>query len=155
ACMVNCTRVFDTMAAMFGIPLAEALDRAARIAPGAGGLWLLPYLGGERTPNLPDSSGTLLGLTAENANSDALLRSAIDGIAAGIAYCVNVLTHLGVPAPRIVLVGGGSRHIAWQQAIADATGLPVTVRGGSEHVARGAAIQIAAIVRGQTVASLA
>jgi xylulokinase len=155
ACMINCTRVLDTMAAAFGVSLPDVLDRANRVEAGAGGLLLLPYLGGERTPNLPDSTGSLFGLTANNARPDCFFRAAIDGVAAGIAYCVAALANLSVSAPRIVLVGGGSRHIAWQQAIADATGLPVTVRGGVEHVARGAAVQIAAIVRGQTVASLA
>ena len=55
----------------------------------------------------------------------------------------------------MTLVGGGSRHPTWQQAIADATGLPVRVRAGGEHVARGAAIQAAAIVRGERVRDLA
>ena len=55
----------------------------------------------------------------------------------------------------MTLVGGGSRHRTWQQAIADATGLPVAVRGGGEHVARGAAVQIAAIIHGEAVSDLA
>jgi sugar (pentulose or hexulose) kinase len=45
--------------------------------------------------------------------------------------------------------------VAWQQAIADATGLPVEVRGGREHAARGAAMQIAAILRNEPVSRLA
>ena len=40
------------------------LDRLALAgAPGAGGLTLLPYLDGERTPNLPTATGSLHGLT--------------------------------------------------------------------------------------------
>jgi sugar (pentulose or hexulose) kinase len=50
-----------------------------------------------------------------------------------------------------MLVGGGSQHPAWRQAIADATGLPVVVRDGSEHAARGAALQALAISRGEAV----
>ncbi|MEZ4495672.1 MAG: FGGY-family carbohydrate kinase [Thermomicrobiales bacterium] len=61
---------------------------------------------------------------------------------------------MGAGGDRITLVGGGSQHIAWQQAIADVTGLPVEVRGGREHAARGAAIQIGAITRGIPVADL-
>jgi xylulokinase len=155
ACMLNCTRVVDTVAAMLGIELLDALDRAGAVAPGAGGLLLLPYLGGERTPNLPSATGSLYGLTADNTSPDLMLRAAVDGVAAGIAYCIDALDRLGVSAPLITLVGGGSRHPTWQQAIADATGLPVAVRSGSEHVARGAAIQAAATVRGETVAALA
>jgi sugar (pentulose or hexulose) kinase len=85
-------------------------------------------------------------LTAENATPDLLVRAALDGVAAGLAYAVEVLSGLGITAPEITLVGGGSQHPAWRQAIADATGLPVIVRGGGEHAARGAAMQAMAIV---------
>ncbi len=153
-CMLNCTRVFDSIATMFGIDRIDALERAVATDPGANGLLMLPYFDGERTPNLPNATGALHGLTTERAGADFMLRAAIDGVAAGIAYCIEALARVDVTAPGITLVGGGSRHIAWQQAIADATGLPVTVRAGSEHVARGAAIQAAAIARHETVRSL-
>jgi xylulokinase len=84
-----------------------------------------------------------------------MIRAALDGVAAGLAYCVEALNRLGVVAPEITLVGGGSGHIAWQQSIADATGLPVAVRAGHEHAARGAATQAAALVRGERVAEVA
>jgi xylulokinase len=155
ACMLNCTRVFDTVANLLGIPRAEALDRAGAVEPGAGGLVLIPYFGGERTPNLPEATGTIFGLNAETTIPDRFLRAAVDGVAAGLAYCVDALQRLGISAPVVTLVGGGSAHPTWQQAIADATGLPVVVRAGGEHCARGAATQIAAIVRGETVAGLA
>lgn len=155
ACMLNCTRVFDTVANLLGIPRAEALDRAGRVEPGAGGLLLVPYFAGERTPNLPEATGTILGVAAVTAVPDRFLRAAIDGVAAGLAYCVGALQKLGVSAPLVTLVGGGSAHPTWQQSIADATGLPVVVRAGGEHCARGAATQIAAIVRGESVAELA
>jgi xylulokinase len=155
ACMLNCTRVFDTIANLLGIPRAEALDRAGTIEPGAGGLLLEPYFAGERTPNLPQAKGTIHGLTAETATPDLLLRAAVDGVAAGLAYCVDALRRLNVDAPLVTLVGGGSAHPTWQQAIADAIGLPVVVRAGGEHCARGAATQIAAILRGETVGDLA
>lgn len=155
ACMLNCTRVVDSVAAMFGIERTAALDRAGAMVPGAGGLLLIPYLAGERTPNLPDATGSIVGFTPETATPDHFLRAAVDGVAAGLAYCIEALARLGVVKPLITLVGGGARHATWQQAIADATGLPVQVRAGAEHVALGAAIQAAAIVRGETVAGLA
>jgi xylulokinase len=149
ACMLNCTRVVDTVAALVGLPRDEALDVAEATEPGAGGLLLMPYLAGERTPNLPRARGSLNGIAAENATAPLLVRAALDGVAAGLAYCVDALARLGVTAPEVTLVGGGSRHPAWQQAIADATGLRVIVRGGSEHAARGAAMQALAIARGE------
>lgn len=155
ACMLNCTRVVDTMATLLGLERDEALQKAGAREPGAGGLILLPYFGGERTPNVPDATGTMTGLTDATATADIMIRAALDGVAAGIAYCVEALGRLGIAAPAATLVGGGSAHPVWQQAIADVLGVPVTVRSGQEHAARGAAIQAAAFVRGERVADVA
>jgi xylulokinase len=155
ACMINCTRAVDSIATLFGWPVREALDRARAIEPGAQGLWMLPYFGGERTPNLPASSAELRGMRMDNLAPELLVRAAVDGVAAGLAYCKDALDRLGVRKSRVTLVGGGSQHTTWQQAIADATGLPVSTRDGSEHVARGAAIQMAAILKGISVLDLA
>lgn len=154
-CLINCTRTVDVTAALLGLDRATALDFAASVEPGAGGLLLEPYFGGERTPNLPHANGTLHGMTLDNLLPANLIRAALDGVAAGLAYSVDHLRSFGIHGDSIDLVGGGARHIAWQQAIADATGLPVTVRGGAEHAARGAAIQIAAILRNEPISELA
>jgi xylulokinase len=155
ACMLNCTRAVDSTANAFNIDRENALEMAMKIEPGAQGILVVPYFGGERTPNLPEATGTVLGITAENFQAGPMIRAALDGVAAGLAYCVEALNRLGVFAPSITLVGGGSGHLAWQQAIADATGLPVKVLAGHEHAARGAAVQAAAIVRGERVAEVA
>jgi xylulokinase len=154
-CMLNCTRVVGTIAEMFGKTVVEALDIAGMLEPGADRLLLLPYLSGERTPDLPYATGIASGLTATNLRAETWIRAAVDGVAAGLAYCQEALARVDVCKEIVTLVGGGSRHATWQQAIADATGLPVQVRGGGEHVARGAAVQIAAIVRDEPVAHLA
>jgi xylulokinase len=154
-CMLNCTRVVETIAGMFELSIVDALDRVREIAPGANGLLLMPYLSGERTPNLPYANGMSSGLRTANLRPEFWMRAAVDGVAAGLAYCQEALARQDVRRPVVTLVGGGSRHPTWQQAVADATGLPVQVRGGGEHVARGAAIQIAAILREEPVAQLA
>jgi xylulokinase len=150
-CMLNCTRVVDTVAAMVGQERDEALARAGGMAPGADGVWLMPYLAGERLPNLPHATGSLYGLTMENARPEVLVRAALDGVAAGLAYGVEALAEHDVAGSEVVLVGGGSRHPAWRQAIADATGLPVHVRGGREHAALGAAMQAIAVATGAPI----
>lgn len=151
ACMLNCTRVVDTMAEMVGHTRSEALNIAAETPPGAAGLLLMPYLAGERIPDLPSATGTLTGLSMENATPALMVRAALDGVAAGLAYGLEALAKLGVVANEVTLVGGGSQHPAWRQAIADATGLQVIVRGGSEHAARGAAMQARAVARNEDI----
>lgn len=155
ACMLNCTRVVDTMAQLIGLERDEALTRAGAMAPGAGGLIMLPYFSGERTPNLPQATGVAQGLTEQTAMPNTVLRAALDGVVAGLAYCVAALSRLGISAPGITLVGGGAIHPVWQQAVADVTDLPVTVRSGVEHAARGAAVQIASIVREESITDVA
>lgn len=150
-CMLNCTRVVDTMARMVGLDRDVALAQAEAAAPGAEGAWLMPYLAGERLPNLPFATGSLFGLTMENARPDVLVRAALDGVAAGLAYGVEALAEHDVSGNEVVLVGGGSRNPAWRQAIADATGLPVHVRGGREHAALGAAMQAIAVASGTPI----
>lgn len=154
-CMLNCTQIVDQTAQIIGLSLPDALDLAGTVPVGADGLWMIPYLGGERTPNLPNARAEIRGLSRGNYGSGSLLRAAVDGVAAGLAYCQEALERQGISKPGVTLVGGGARHATWQHAIADATGLRVQVRAGNEHVAAGAAVQIAAIVRNEPVAELA
>lgn len=154
ACMLNCTRVVADLARLTGVPLIESLDRAGTLEPGADGMLLMPYFGGERTPNLPHATGSLVGISMSNLESGLLARAAVDGVAAGLAYCLAALHRVEIDAPEIVLVGGGSAHPTWQQAIADATQRPIRVLGGKEHVALGAAIQAASVVTGAPVIEL-
>ena len=81
-------------------------------SPGAGGLTLLPYLDGERTPNLPDATGTLGGLTRGNATPENLARAAVEGMLCNLVAGVGSLTRLGVAARRVLLIGGASASAA-------------------------------------------
>ena len=58
-CTLNATKVTDTMARLLGRTRDELEQLALASVPGAGGVVLLPYLDGERTPNLPDATGTV------------------------------------------------------------------------------------------------
>ncbi len=76
-CTLNAARVLVAVADLLGRSLAELDDLALSASPGAGGLTLLPYLDGERTPNLPDARGLLAGLTRTNASAANLARAAV------------------------------------------------------------------------------
>jgi xylulokinase len=149
ACTLNASRVLDATARVLGVDHFE-LSRLAQSAPaGAAGLTLVPYFEGERTPNLPDATGSLHGMTLANFNPANLARAAVEGVACSLADGVKALTDLGIPARRIILVGGGARSVALQHAAAAVIGLPVAVPEPGEYVADGAARQAAGALIGE------
>ncbi|MGH3646591.1 MAG: FGGY-family carbohydrate kinase, partial [Micromonosporaceae bacterium] len=111
--------------------------------PGAGGLVLLPYLDGERTPNLPDAAGSLHGLRRDNMTPENLARAAVEGMLCGLADGLDALRTLGVRVRRVLLVGGGARSDAVRAAAPSVFGAPVTAPTPGEYVALGAARQAA------------
>jgi xylulokinase len=79
---------------------------------GAGGLVLLPYLDGERTPNLPEAAGSLHGMRRDNLTSACLARAVIEGVLCGLADALDAIRAQGVDVDRVLLVGGGARSEA-------------------------------------------
>jgi xylulokinase len=145
-CTLNAARVLDTVAALVGVD-HDGLDELALGAPaGARGLTLLPYLDGERTPNRPDATGTLAGLRTTHERAD-LARAAVEGVIHGLLDGLDALEGQHVVADRrMVLTGGGARSRAVRRVLADLAGRPVEVHTDTEMVARGAAVQAAAIL---------
>ncbi|MFB9518499.1 xylulokinase [Streptomyces cremeus] len=144
-CTLNASRVLDATAAVLGVPLDELTPLALSVPAGAQGLTLVPYFQGERTPNLPDATGSLHGMTLGNFTPAHLARAAVEGIVCSLADGLAALTSQGVPAERIVLVGGGARSAAVQEVAAAVFGLPVLVPEPGEYVADGAARQAAGV----------
>lgn len=148
-CTLNAARVLTAGAALLGTDLA-GLDRLALEAPaGAGGLSLLPYLDGERTPDLPSATGTLSGLTRTNATPENLARAVVEGMLCNLASGVDSLRRQGIPVARVLLIGGASASRA-VRAIAPALfGVPVAVPSPGEYVGIGAARQAAWVLAGE------
>lgn len=148
-CTLNATEVTDTVGRILGVD-RDRLDAMALSAPpGAGGLVLLPYLNGERTPNRPAATGLLAGLRTD-ATPERVARAAFEGVVCGLLDGLDALAAAGVPlrGEAIHLVGGGARSRAYQQLVADLSGVPVVVPGGDGHVATGACVQAAAVLHG-------
>ena len=142
-CTLNAARVFSAAAAMIGTDIDGATRAALEAAPGSGGLVLLPYLDGERTPNLPDATGSILGLTREAMTPANLARASIEGMLCGLADAVDALRAQGVVPARIMLVGGAAANPAVQEVATTVFDLPVVVPPPGEYVADGAARQAA------------
>ncbi len=113
----------------------------AKTPPGAGGLVLLPYLEGERTPNVPNGSGTFLGVTPKTFTAENLARSAMEGVTLGMNYGLRRLAELGVEPTQIRATGGGANSKVWRQIMADVFNAEVTTLKVSEGAAFGAALQ--------------
>jgi xylulokinase len=147
-CTLNATRVFDATAALLDVSLAEFSELALSAESGAGGLTLVPYFDGERTPNLPDATGSLHGITRGNYTPANLARAAVEGVVCSLADGLAALQEQGVQARRIILVGGGAQSRAVQEAAAQLLGIELTVPLPGEYVADGAARQAAAALTG-------
>jgi xylulokinase len=149
ACTLNATRIFDSTAALLGVTLAGLTELALDAPAGSGGLTLVPYFEGERTPNLPHATGSLHGATLASYTRPNLARAAVEGVVCSLADGLAALQAQGVTAARIILVGGGAQSAAVQQIAASVFGLPVVVPEPGEYVADGAARQAAAVLTGR------
>ena len=145
---LNAAQVLDATARLLGVDHAE-LSRLALSAPaGAGGLVLVPYLEGERTPNRPDATGVLHGLTQATADRAHLARAAVEGLLCGLADGLDAVAAGGTPVRRVFLVGGGAQAEAVRRLSPAVLGVPVLVPPASEYVADGAARQAAWVLAG-------
>jgi xylulokinase len=153
-CTLNATKVTDAVAGLLGVD-HDGLDAlAAQAPPGAGGLTLIPYLDGERTPNRPDASGVLAGLRSDISRPQ-LARAAFEGVACGLLDAYDALSALAPTDGRLLLTGGGARSTTYQQVLADLSGRVVTVPALDEAVATGACIQAAAVLLQQVPTEVA
>ncbi len=150
-CTLNATKVTDTIAALLGVDHARFDDLALSAAPGADGLVLVPHFDGERTPNRPHATGRLTGLRSD-VRPASLARAAVEGVVCNLLAGADAL-----PAAegRLLLVGGGARSRAYRQVVADLTGRPVVAVTTEELVARGAAVQAAAVLQGRSCTDVA
>ncbi len=147
-CTLNATGVLAATAALLGVDLGRLAELALAAPPGAGGLTMLPYLAGERTPNRPDATGELHGLTAATATPECLARAAVEGMLCGLADGLDALLATGFKLDKVLLIGGGARSEAVRRIAPAVLGVPVEVPEPGEYVADGAARQAAWVLTG-------
>ena len=149
AATLNCTLAVDRMAAWLGL---SRDDVAA-----SGGVVMLPYFDGERTPNLPGAAAAVLGLRHET-DPRSILMATYEGAVMGLLDALQIIDDCssGVdPTAPLTLIGGGARGATWQQVARRLTGRAIRVPAAAELVAIGAAAQAAAVLRGVTPESVA
>ncbi|WP_315386024.1 xylulokinase [uncultured Stenotrophomonas sp.] len=140
-CTMNCTVVTEQVADAFDFNTRHADGHLRNTPPGADGLVMLPFLNGERTPDLPLGKGVLAGLDTTNMTPAHVYRAAMEGATYSLKYGYDAFVRAGMQFDRIVLTGGGSNSAQWRQLVADVFGLPVDVPTQSEGAAFGAALQ--------------
>jgi len=145
-CTLNAARVIEWGAALLGVSLEEFGELALRAKPGAGGVVVTPYLEGERTPNLPDATASITGITLANGGRENFARACIEGMLSGLRFGGEVITEQGQSIESIALIGGAAANRAVQQIAREIFSAEVTVPEPAEYVALGAAKQAAQLI---------
>lgn len=140
-CTMNGTVTTELTRNLLDMDLDTLGDEIAATTPGAGGLIMLPYINGERTPALPLASGTLAGITSLNYNRGNVARAAMEGVTFGLRYGMEVMMSHGITPKEIRVVGGGAKSGVWRQIVANVFGCPVVSLENVEASALGAAMQ--------------
>ncbi|HSH16769.1 MAG TPA: FGGY-family carbohydrate kinase, partial [Verrucomicrobiae bacterium] len=140
-CTMNVTVATEMIRNYLGWTHERFSNTVDRVPAGAGGLLLLPYLEGERTPNVPDGTGVFLGVSQKNWSADYFTRAAMEGVTLGMNYGLQRLVQLGIIPTQIRATGGGAQSKAWRQIMADVFNAEVVTLEVSEGAAYGAALQ--------------
>jgi xylulokinase len=140
-CTMNVTVATEMVRLDFGYDFKQFDDAAAKVPAGSNGLLLLPYLEGERTPNVPDASGAMIGINTRTFSAGHYCRASMEGVTLGMNYGLRRLAQLGVPAKQIRATGGGANSKLWRQIMADIFNAEVVTLKVSEGAAYGAALQ--------------
>ncbi|MDQ0392117.1 xylulokinase [Labrys monachus] len=133
----------ETLAPLAGGDLS--FDRLAALAEstpaGAEGLLFLPYLMGERCPDIAaDGRGAWIGLTRAHGIGH-MSRAVMEGVLFNMRAILDLFARSGLDCERLRASGGATASPLWLQLLADVTGRPVaTVSGASEGGAFGAAL---------------
>ncbi|AAT88353.1 xylulose kinase [Leifsonia xyli subsp. xyli] len=146
---LNAARVLDAIAGVLGVDHAGLSALALRAEPGSGGAVLVPYFEGERTPNLPDATASVHGLTLASTRRENLARAAIEGMLCGLADGIDALRASGVRERHVLLIGGAAQSPAVATIAAQVFDAVVVVPSPGDYVADGAAVQAAWSLTGQ------
>jgi xylulokinase len=134
----------EWFAALAGLSTAEALERAAAVPRGAGGLIFMPHLLGERAPLWDsDMRGAFIGLGSEHTIGH-LCRAVLEGVAYSARHLLESLEQAGgVAASELRASGGGSQSDLWCQIKADVLDRPLARLANPYSGCLGAALMAA------------
>ncbi len=140
-CTMNVTVATEMVRQDFGWSHEKFAAEAAKAPAGCNGLMLLPYLEGERTPNVASGTGVYFGVNTRTFTAQAFARAAMEGVTLGMNYGLQRLAQLGVKPRQIRATGGGAKSKLWRRIMADIFNAEVVTLKVSEGAAYGAALQ--------------
>ena len=140
-CTMNVTVATEMVRNHYGLSLNQYEKAAAKVPAASDGLLLLPYLEGERTPNVPEGTGVWFGVNSRTHSTGYFARAAMEGVTLGMNYGLRRLAILGVKARQIRATGGGAKSKLWRQIMADVFNAEVVTLAVGEGAAYGAALQ--------------
>ncbi len=118
----------------------EAMNREAEGVTDSAGLFFLPFLSGERNPQIGNSaSGVFFGLRGYHARGH-IVRAVMEGVCFALRIVADALEQNGVTPARVRIGGGGSRSPLWMQTMANVLGVPLRVSRVEEPGLVGSAI---------------
>lgn len=138
---LNAAKVTDTFRRLLNVTPSWFDDLALACPPAEPRPVLVPWLDGERTPDLPDARGTLHGLRTD-VRREGFACAVVEGVICGLLQGLDHLRAHGVADHgRLILTGGAARSRAYRQLLADLAGRPVHLSRAVEAAAAGAAVQ--------------
>jgi xylulokinase len=138
--MISAGLSFKWISGLLGDKDYRKLDaEIAELTPGSGGLLFLPYLNGERCPNMdPNLSGAFLGLNLDTRRVH-LARAVMEGVTYTLTQCMEVCSGLGLSFNELIASGGGAQSPVWLQMQADIYNVPLKTTVLQEQASIGAA----------------
>ena len=153
-CTLNCTQVTDKFAELMGVDVAALGEEALAADPAGPRPAVAAYLGGERSPDLPNAQGLIAGIANTTTRSQLAL-AAFEGVLFGLLRGLECIAAQQIPLNgRVIAIGGGARSLAYRQLLADHLNRPVIEVDSLEATARGASLQALAVFLGETLASM-
>lgn len=148
-CTLNGARILEAGANILGCNYDGLAELALKAQPGAGGLVLVPYFQGERTPNHPEAKARLENMTLANCTRENMARACVEALLCSMSFGLSSIQSVTkTKFDRIILIGGASVNRAVQECARHIFELPIIIPTPREYVARGAAIQAAWALHG-------